>query len=490
MGGQLPLTPPDSGSGYGYSNMHYTEDPYAQAQSQCSHDGSYEYQSQSYMQPAVAPAPPTFQHQPNNYQNTTSLPPISNFYAPIGAPILPPLRINDRLSFTDDYQQRLQQQEQQNQRARDQQRQVVKEEKATGGVSAHLDYEMENMTDFVCQAVTSMYAYHLSPVSLADIDMTRSFQLRQPTSPQFRKWVHQVLSATRLPAATILLSLYYLNDRMSRFPTTVKGGDNEIYRLLAVALILGSKFLDDNTFINRSWSDVTAIKVVELNKLEAFWLELLEWRLHIDPSDETVAGNSFKSWSSAWENHMHEKAIEKSAKLLPARLSPLDTNLHPHAPTNASRDRYSPYPSPYTASSNRSFEQPQSLSSLSARSSQFSTPYSSADPWAPSSRKVDDYYQQPPRYESFAAAAEAGEVNRRAAAAAAAAAEDQARQSTYQYPSTLHQSYYHTPAYTSGWDTGSWSNHRYDCSCQSCAYSQHWRNYPMNSSYATQPVMG
>ena len=479
------MTPPDSGSGYGYRNMNYCQDSYSQAQNQCRQDGAYDYPPQSYTQPAVAP--PTYQYQPNHYQNTTSLPPIANFYEPIGAPILPPLRINEQSSFADDYQRQLQQQEQQDQRAREQQRQVAKEEKATGGVSAHLDYEMDTMTDFVCSAVSSMYAYSLSPISLADIDMTRSFHLRQPTSPQFRKWVHQVLSATRLPAATILLSLYYLNDRMIRFPTTIKGGENEVYRLLAVALILGSKFLDDNTFINRSWSDVTAIKVTELNRLEAYWLQLLEWRLHIDPSDESLDNNSFRSWSLSWEKHQYDKAAEKAAKQVPARLSPLDTNLQRHSQTNASRDRYSPYHSPYTASSSRSFEQPQPLSSLSARSSQFSTPYSSVDPWAPSSRKVDDYYKQPARYDAYAAA-EAEEANRRAAAAAA---EEQARQSSYQYRSDVHQSYYQTPVYNnSGWDTGSWSHHQHGCSCQSCQYSRHYSNYGMSSSYATQPVMG
>ncbi|GIZ37319.1 hypothetical protein CKM354_000076900 [Cercospora kikuchii] len=475
MAGQQPLTPPDSDSGYGYSHMHYGQDLYSQAQSQCRQDSTYDYQPQSYMQPAVAPAPPTYQYQPPSYQNSTSLPPISNFYDPVAAPILPPLRIHDRLSFTDDYHQRLQQEEQ-SQRAREQQRQAAKDEKATGGVSAHLDYEMDSMTDFVTQAVTSMYAYHQSPISLADIDMTRSFQLRQPISPQFRKWVHQVLSATRLPAATILLSLYYLNDRMIRFAKTIVPGDNEIYRLLAVALILGSKFLDDNTFINRSWSDVTAIKVTELNKLEAYWLELLGWHLHIDPSVGSVNGNSFKSWSQAWESHK----AKMIAKQMPARLSPLDTNLHRHAHTSASHDRYSPYPSPYTTASTRSFEQPQPLSAtLSARSSQFSTPYSSVDPWAPSTRKVDDYYKSTSRYDAYAVEVE--EANRRAAS------EERAR---YQYASNAHQSYYQTPPYSSGWDTGSWNNHRYDCGCQTCVYQQHYRNYPMSSTYAPQPVMG
>lgn len=472
MAGQLPLTPPDSGSGYGYSSMYYAQDPYSQPVSQCRQDSAYEHQ-QAYMQPTVAPAPPTYQFYNGSFQPTTNIPPISSHYEPIGAPILPPLRINDRLSFTDDYQRRLQQ-EQQNveAHAQQQQRQAAKEEKATGGVSQTLDYEMDRMTDFVTEAVASMYAYFQSPISLADIDMTKSFQRRTQSPPSFRKWVHQVLTATRLPSATILLSLHYLNDRMTRWPESIRFGDNQVYRLLAVSLILGSKFLDDNTFINRSWSDVTAIKVAELNALEKEWLELLGWHLHIDPEACGPSG-SLRAWVDSWKAY----DAEQTAKQMPARLSPLDTNVHRHAHSSGSRDRYSPYPTPYTASSTRSFDQSQSLS---ARSSTLSTPYSATESWsAPSTRGVDDYYKRSSRYDAFA---EAEEASRRAS-------EERIRQSAYQYASNASQSYYQSPSYGSGWDAGAWSGvHRYDCNCTSCVY-QHYRPYAM-SNYTAQTVMG
>ncbi|KXS97413.1 hypothetical protein AC579_7512 [Pseudocercospora musae] len=453
---QLPLTPPDSGSGY-YSSMNYSQDLYQQPVSQTRHDSAYDYQ-QGYMQPAVAPAPPTYQFHQGAFQPTTSLQPIQNFYEPVGAPILPPLRINDRLSFTDDYQRRLQQQEQQNAAAREQQRQASKEEKATGGVSAKLDYDMERMTDFVTDATASI------------------FQHSMQSHPSFRKWVHQVLSATRLPSATILLSLHYLNDRLCNFPDSVVAGENQIYRLLAVALILGSKFLDDNTFINRSWSDVTAIKVTELNKLEMAWLALFEWRLHVDP----LASNGLQAWIESWKKYDAElcaKQLERQAQQaqqLPARLSPLDTNVHRHTTTTTSRDRFSPYPTPHTATSTRAYEQP-----FSARSTQYSTPYSAADPWASSSRQVDDYYKRPARYESYA---DIEEANRRAS-------EERARQTAYQYGNS--QAYYQTPTYPTGWDHANWNTaHRYDCNCSTCAYSHHYRPYPLTSGYTAQTVMG
>jgi hypothetical protein len=475
--GQLPLTPPDSGSGYGYANMHYPHDPYTAHQSvnPIRHDNTFDYQ-QPYLQPPVAPAPPAYPYSQPFSQPSNSLPPLQNYYEPIGAPILPPLRIHDQVPFADDYHRRLQH-EQQTAAAQEQQRQASKEEKATGGVSAKLDYDMDHMTDFVTEATQSLYAYHNSSICLADIDLTRSFNHNMQSPPSFRKWVHQVLSATRLPSATILLSLYYLNDRVANHPQSVLPGENQIYRLLAVSLILGSKFLDDNTFINRSWSDVTAIKVTELNQLEMKWLQLIHYELHIDPQ----ARNGLQAWLDSWKDYearyVAKQRHEQEQQHHVARLSPLDTtNVYRH---QTHRARYSPYPSPYSAATSRSYETPQT-----SHSSRFQpVSYASSDPWATStSGAFEDFYKRQHRYPTLA---EIDDVNRRDT-------QERARQSAnaYSYPQNTHQSYYQPSTYSSGWDRN-WNNmHQYDCGCSTCSYQRHYRPYPMASSYTAQTVMG
>jgi hypothetical protein len=414
------------------------------------------------LQAAVPSTHPTYQYQPSSYQASTTLPPIQGYYEPIGAPILPPLRINDRVPFADDYQRRYQQEQQD---AAEREQHQAKEEKTTGGVSAKLDYEMERMTDFVTEAAQSMYAFHVSPICLADIDMTRSFQHQMQSQPSFRKWVNQVLSATRLPSATILLALHYLNDRVANYPDSVPQGENQIYRLLAVALILGSKFLDDNTFINRSWSDVTAIKVTELNALEMKWLHLINYELHIEPSTP----NGLQAWMDAWQKYNAEYVAkqEYAAKQQAARLSPLNTSVHRQSANP--RERSSPYSnSSYNPS--RSFGTP-----LSGRSSQFSTPYTSSDPWAPN----EEFYKNQ-RYPAFE------ETNRRVSPDRSSA------HASYQYAPSAHPSYYQPASYGSPWDQSSWagSSHRYDCSCSQCLYQHHYRQYPITSGYAAQTVMG
>jgi hypothetical protein len=45
--------------------------------------------------------------------------------------------------------------------------------------------------------------------------------------------------------------------------------------------MLANKFLDDATFTNKTWSEVSGMKVHDLNIMEAEFLEALEYNLHI-----------------------------------------------------------------------------------------------------------------------------------------------------------------------------------------------------------------
>ncbi|KAJ5683908.1 uncharacterized protein N7477_000253 [Penicillium maclennaniae] len=70
-----------------------------------------------------------------------------------------------------------------------QQEQPRKEEKATGGVAAHLDYEMDRMSDFVAEMTQGMYELYNTKITLADIDIARSISPGSsvpPTVPEIR----------------------------------------------------------------------------------------------------------------------------------------------------------------------------------------------------------------------------------------------------------------------------------------------------------------
>lgn len=301
---QMPLTPPDIYDAYPSSAHAAGQLPAIQTLGQISnyelggpqeHENLPQYSQytlapisrHAYLQENNRPAPP-------NYGNSQG---GSNAYAASNVPLLPPIRVPDR--FLEDRQPHGR-----SHRAPKAPDALSvprpKDEKTVGGVAAHLDYEMEDMVDFVSKMAQGMYGIYVSGICLADIDMTRSVHRSNSiVNSDFRKYVSQILSSTRLPSSTILLGLHYLAERMTLLSNCGKynHGSGQVYRMLTTALVLGSKFLDDNTFQNRSWSEVSSIPVNELNILEVEWLMDIKWNMHIKPDDP----EGFLLWHQRWQ---------------------------------------------------------------------------------------------------------------------------------------------------------------------------------------------
>ncbi|KAL9638117.1 MAG: hypothetical protein Q9164_001759 [Protoblastenia rupestris] len=268
----------------------------------------------------------------------------SNQYGPSsGPPLLPPIRAPERSS--DDFNRPTQS-------TYAPAVTQVKEEKV-GGVAAHLDYEMDEMVDFVSEMAQGMYEIFASKICLADIDMTRSV-LSSKASPHrdFRKYVSQVLSSTRLPSSTILCGLMYLSKRMTLLSNNGRYGQGtrDTYSMLTTALMLGSKFLDDNTFQNRSWSEVSNIPVSDLNFLEIQWLVDINWDMHIDQSDPEGLSLWLKTWdkyhsrnedvslaASMRQTHIENNGQQKLQQRPVPQLPPLNTQYLHMQPDRSSR---------------------------------------------------------------------------------------------------------------------------------------------------------
>lgn len=155
----------------------------------------------------------------------------------------------------------------------------------------------------------------------------------------FRKFVHQILSSTRLPSSTILLGLEYLNTRMKGLSNSHRSAGH-VYRMLTAALLLASKFLDDNTFQNKSWAEVTGISVQELNTIELEWLTEIKWHLHVDPTGK----KGFEIWRQTWEQWRSSGAA--ASKVTNDRvLAPINTQLANHR--SSIHGTFSPPPTAY-----------------------------------------------------------------------------------------------------------------------------------------------
>jgi hypothetical protein len=173
-------------------------------------------------------------------------------------------------------------------------------------VAQHLDYDMDLMANFVADMSQKLVTPDSAPTS------------------QFRKYVSQILSSTRLPSSTIMLGLFYLSSRMKQVndcgQSTSSSGT--VYRMLTTCLLLGSKFLDDNTFQNRSWAEVSSIPVHELNMMELEWLTDFNWEIH----GMMYEDKGFFMWVEHWHAYEEQAQLAKVKEM--QKLSPIDTNLH------------------------------------------------------------------------------------------------------------------------------------------------------------------
>jgi hypothetical protein len=128
----------------------------------------------------------------------------------------------------------------------------------TGGVMAILDYDLKVMADFVAN------------VSCNFINLPKPWAA-------LTLFVEKVLNQTRLPSSTVILAVTYLAKRLT-YDTPISEDPNapliptgKLYEYLTMSLVLANKFLDDNTFTNTSWSDISGIARTDINVLERDW---------------------------------------------------------------------------------------------------------------------------------------------------------------------------------------------------------------------------
>ncbi|KAL8668476.1 MAG: hypothetical protein Q9168_006894 [Polycauliona sp. 1 TL-2023] len=100
----------------------------------------------------------------------------------------------------------------------------------------------------------------------------------------FRKWVVSILSTTQVSQNVILLALMFIY-RLKKLNPGVKGKLGSEFRLFTVALMLGNKFLDDNTYTNKTWADVSGIPVQEIHIMEVEFLSNMRYTLYASEAE-------------------------------------------------------------------------------------------------------------------------------------------------------------------------------------------------------------
>ncbi|KAK5119056.1 hypothetical protein LTR62_000267 [Meristemomyces frigidus] len=114
--------------------------------------------------------------------------------------------------------------------------------------------------------------------------LPRSLMTDAKPTTGFRKWVTTILSTTLVAQNVVLLALLFIY-RLKKLNPTVRGKPGSEYRLLTVALMLGNKFLDDNTYTNKTWAEVSGIAWAEIHIMEVEFLSNMKYCLFTSAED-------------------------------------------------------------------------------------------------------------------------------------------------------------------------------------------------------------
>ncbi|KAI0485084.1 cyclin-like protein [Xylariaceae sp. FL0804] len=350
-----------------------------------------------------------------------------------------------------------------------------------GGVCAVLDYETELMAEYVAEMAMR--------VVIPNSTVTGAF----------RKFVNQILTSTRLPSTTILLGMNYLAKRVNTLNHvgSFKANEGQVWKMLTVALLLGSKFLDDNTFQNRSWSDVSGIAVADLNSMENEWLRHIEWCLYVNLDESQDYGawlKHWKEWQEAKQHQLQHQQQQQSQAAMRERLAPINTSLR-NEPARHHPLSYEGWTPEEIAEQERlnyhARLQRSGKSAYRPREGSWHGQYQNAWPQVQTPLTPPDSGYGTPEYLNSAAS-----VNSRYNDWFNQAVVNGNYSRTYQ-PTNAHTTYaprpsshYHLPYYHQ-YGQGAWDSHGSECNCHQCLAAMHGKPAPyfQNRGYG-QAVMG
>jgi len=84
-----------------------------------------------------------------------------------------------------------------------------------------------------------------------------------------------------------LVGLMYI-DRIIKTHPEIQVCDLSCHRLFAVALLVAVKFNEDTYYSNAYYAKVSGLRLQEVNKLEKYFLGLLDWKLIVQPEEYSI----------------------------------------------------------------------------------------------------------------------------------------------------------------------------------------------------------
>ncbi|GHJ89214.1 hypothetical protein NliqN6_5616 [Naganishia liquefaciens] len=103
--------------------------------------------------------------------------------------------------------------------------------------------------------------------------------------PAFRDYIHRLIDTTAVSQSVVLIALLYLHRARAVLQRQLVIGDvidkRQGYSMCAASLMLGNKYLDDNTYTSRTWATLSGYSLWEINDCEKRLLHALDFQLNI-----------------------------------------------------------------------------------------------------------------------------------------------------------------------------------------------------------------
>ncbi|KAF9527892.1 cyclin-domain-containing protein [Crepidotus variabilis] len=111
--------------------------------------------------------------------------------------------------------------------------------------------------------------------------MNSATSLQLIATPAFVSFLQKLLETTQVSQSVIVLSLHYIHrlKEKNRYMPAQPGSE---FRIAVAGLMMANKFLDDNTYTNKTWAEVSGISLDEINRMEREFLLGVDFNLYVD----------------------------------------------------------------------------------------------------------------------------------------------------------------------------------------------------------------
>lgn len=124
---------------------------------------------------------------------------------------------------------------------------------------------------------------HLASLAGRPQRVTKFHSVRAPQL-SIHEYLERISKYFQCSRECFVLCLVYI-DRIVKLHPEFGICPLNIHRLLVTSVMLAAKFFDDVYYSNAYYAKVGGVRPKEVNVLEAQFLELIDWRLHVTPQE-------------------------------------------------------------------------------------------------------------------------------------------------------------------------------------------------------------